>query len=275
MEDAHMICLDLGPNKDTNLFGIFDGHGGCEVALFVGHHFAEEFIKNENYLNNDIKTALESNYLKMDEMMLSESGRQELISECKKSKEENAKLRENTKNSQIEMLREVIDPKEQPDAKISMFTGTTACILCIKEKKLFFANAGDSRVVMCKNGNAEAKSIDHKPELQSEKDRIYKAEGWISDGRVMGNINLTRGFGDLEYKKNKNLKAEEQIVTANPEIQIVDFTKDVDFVIIGCDGIWDCLKNQDRQRLCMPLAPGLLLTTAPLSFHCNIRLRAL
>ena len=76
MEDAHMTCLDLGPNKDTNLFGIFDGHGGREVALFVGHHFADELIKNENYLNNDIKTALESNYLKMDEMMLSKSGRE-------------------------------------------------------------------------------------------------------------------------------------------------------------------------------------------------------
>ncbi len=30
-----------------------------------------------------------------------------------------------------------------------------------------------------------------------------------------------------------------------------------------------------RQRLCMPLAPGLLLTTAPLSFHCNIRFNSI
>ena len=66
----------LGPNKESNLFGIFDDHGGLELALFVGHHFEEELIKNENYLNNDIKTALESNYLKMDEMMLSKSGRE-------------------------------------------------------------------------------------------------------------------------------------------------------------------------------------------------------
>ena len=239
MEDAHMICLDLGPNKDTNLFGIFDGHGGCEVALFVGHHFAEEFIKNENYLNNDIKTALESNYLKMDEMMLSESGRQELISECKKSKEENAKLRENTKNSQIEMLREVIDPKEQPDAKISMFTGTTACILCIKEKKLFFANAGDSRSVLCKNGEAIAMSIDHKPEISSELKRIEKAGGWVSDGRVLGNLNLSRGLGDSE------LKPEEQIISAFPDIKVENLNSDCDFCVIACDGIWDCKSNQE------------------------------
>ena len=245
MEDAHMICLDLGPNKDTNLFGIFDGHGGCEVALFVGHHFAEEFIKNENYLNNDIKTALESNYLKMDEMMLSESGREELISEFKKSKEENAKLRENTKNSQIEMLREVIDPKEQPDAKISMFTGTTACILCIKEKKLFFANAGDSRSVLCKNGEAIAMSIDHKPEISSELKRIEKAGGWVSDGRVLGNLNLSRGLGDSEYKIDEKLKPEEQIISAFPDIKVENLNSDCDFCVIACDGIWDCKSNQE------------------------------
>ena len=35
------------------------------------------------------------------------------------------------------------------------------------------------------------------------------------------------------------------MITANPDIKIVDFTNDIDFVIIGCDGIWDCLKNQE------------------------------
>ena len=128
-----------------------------------------------------------------------------------------------------------------------MRTGCTACVMGINEtkKKLFFANAGDSRVVICKKGVAEAKSEDHKPEMESEKKRIYKAEGWISDGRVKGNLNLTRGFGDLEYKQNKNLKPEEQIITANPDIKVVDFTTDLDFAIIGCDGIWDCLQNQE------------------------------
>ena len=34
------------------------------------------------------------------------------------------------------------------------------------------------------------------------------------------------------------------MIAANPDIK-VDFTSDIDFVIIGCDGIWDCLKNQE------------------------------
>ena len=46
-------------------------------------------------------------------------------------------------------------------------------------------------------------SKDHKPDLEIEKDRISKAGGYVSDGRVNDNLNLSRAIGDLEYKKNK------------------------------------------------------------------------
>jgi len=32
MEDAHIANLDISPN--IHIFGIFDGHGGAEVAKF-------------------------------------------------------------------------------------------------------------------------------------------------------------------------------------------------------------------------------------------------
>ena len=48
---------------------------------------------------------------------------------------------------------------------------------------------------------------------------------------------FNKGICDLEYKQNKKLKPEEQMITSNPDIKVVDFDKDIDFVIIGCDGI--------------------------------------
>lgn len=39
------------------------------------------------------------------------------------------------------------------------------------------ANAGDSRAVLCRNGQAVDLSVDHKPEDQIEMDRITKAGG--------------------------------------------------------------------------------------------------
>ena len=59
---------------------------------------------------------------------------------------------------------------------------------------------------MCNKEIVQAMSEVHKPEMESEKNRIYKANGWISDGRVKDCLNLTRGLGDLEYKQNKNFK---------------------------------------------------------------------
>ena len=247
MEDAHITKIDLGPSKSLNLFGVFDGHGGKEISQFVSNHFSEEFIQNKNYLNGDIKNALKETFIKMDEIMQTLNGKDEIKKYARKSKEEDDIQNLNEpQNPQMKLLSQLIPQKNPESDEISLRTGCTACVCAIEgnNKKVYFANAGDSRVVMCKKGKAIAMSVDHKPELEKEKDRIYKADGWISEGRVKGNLNLTRGLGDLEYKSNKNLKPEEQIITANPDILCEDINSDVDFIIVGCDGIWDCLSNQ-------------------------------
>lgn len=58
-------------------------------------------------------------------------------------------------------------------------------------------------------------------------------------------MNLSRSLGDLEYKQNKKLPLEEQMITANPEIKVENLTPDCDFLILACDGVWDCLTNQE------------------------------
>ena len=246
-EDAHVAALSQGEKKDINIFGVFDGHGGKEISKFVSNHFIDELIKNEN-ISKDMSLALKETFLKMDEIMQTKEGIEEIKKYCLESKnEDELQSKNNQQDAQMKLL-EALLPKKNPESNdIFMRTGCTACVMVFDEtnKKIYFANAGDSRVVLCRNGTAEACSTDHKPELETEKNRIYKADGWISNGRVKANLNLTRGFGDLEYKQNKNLKPEEQMITANPDIKVIDYNKDIDFIIIGCDGIWDCLSNQE------------------------------
>ena len=246
-EDAHIAAVSQGEKKNIDVFGVFDGHGGKEISQFVSNHFTEELIKNKN-LESDFSQALKETFIKMDEIMTTNESIEEIKKYARLSKEaDDLQSKNEPPNSQMTLISQLMGPKDPEANDIFMRTGCTACVFAIDEveKKLYFANAGDSRVVMCKNGVAYAQSEDHKPEMESEKTRIYKADGWISDGRVKGNLNLTRGFGDLEYKQNKALKPEEQMITANPDIKVLDFEKDIDFVIIGCDGIWDCLKNQE------------------------------
>lgn len=67
-------------------------------------------------------------------------------------------------------------------------------------KKLYIANSGDSRSVLSRGGKALELSHDHKPDNEEEKKRIYNAGSIITEGRVDGNLNLSRSLGDLRYK---------------------------------------------------------------------------
>lgn len=117
------------------------------------------------------------------------------------------------------------------------------------------ANAGDSRCVVCRDGNALEMSFDHKPEDPEEMERIRKAGGRVTlDGRVNGGLNLSRAIGDHAYKTCKDLKAEEQMISALPDIKKVTITDKDEFMILACDGIWNSKSSEEvvhfvRKRL--------------------------
>lgn len=58
-------------------------------------------------------------------------------------------------------------------------------------------------------------------------------------GRVNGGLNLTRSFGDFDYKQNKSKTWKQQMITSCPDTKKQARNKDTDqFIIMGCDGIW-------------------------------------
>lgn len=253
MEDAHITDISQGENGRFQIFGVFDGHGGKEVSTFAKNHFTKTFLSNPKIKKDQIKQAIIETYLKMDDLMRESSGKEELKQIAKKSKIEdeiqNKKYNNNNPmNAKIDLAKNILLNKEND---IALYTGCTACVSIIdnKTKKIFFANAGDSRVVFCKNGTPYRMSIDHKPELELEKNRILKANGFINEGRINNNLNLSRGFGDLEYKSNKSLSPQEQIITAYPDVIEENRGLNDEYIIIGCDGIWDCLKDNTIYEL--------------------------
>jgi len=76
-------------------------------------------------------------------------------------------------------------------------TGSTSCVVFINEKEIICANAGDSRGVLYTGGKVVALSDDHKPDNQTEKERIEKANHFVEDSRVDGNLALSRAIGDF------------------------------------------------------------------------------
>ncbi|XP_011081979.1 probable protein phosphatase 2C 60 [Sesamum indicum] len=246
MEDAHAALPDL--DSSTSFFGVYDGHGGKVVAKFCAKYLHQQVLKHEAYLAGDIGTSVQKAFFRMDEMMRGQRGWRELAVLGDKINKFTGMIegliwspRGGDKNDQADDWAF----EEGPHSDFSGPTsGCTACVALIKGNQLVVANAGDSRCVISRNGQAYNLSRDHKPDLEVERDRILKAGGFIHAGRVNGSLNLARAIGDMEFKQNKFLPPEKQIVTANPDINIVELCDEDEFVVLACDGIWDCMSSQ-------------------------------
>ncbi|KAF3789844.1 putative protein phosphatase 2C 58 [Nymphaea thermarum] len=245
MEDAHAAIPDL--DSCTSFFGVYDGHGGKVVAKFCAKFLHTQVLKNEASAGS-LSASLQKAYLRMDEMMKGQRGWRELSilgDSFNKISGMIEGLIFSPRNSENNEQEDGWAFEEGRHADFAGPTsGCTACVAVIRNRQLIVANAGDSRCVISRKGQAYNLSRDHKPDLEVERDRILKAGGFIHGGRVNGSLNLARAIGDVEFKQNKYLPAEKQIITANPDINTVDLCDDDDFLVLACDGVWDCMSSQ-------------------------------
>lgn len=76
MEDAHIASLKFEENG--NLFGVFDGHGGQEVALYT-QKYLEELVKaTDGYKKQDYKEGLRQSFLDIDYNLENRGGLEEV-----------------------------------------------------------------------------------------------------------------------------------------------------------------------------------------------------
>eukprot|EP00949_MAST-11_sp_MAST-11-sp1_P004292 g4292.t1 len=165
---------------------------------------------------------------------------------CKGVKEAISKAVERTAS----MLEEKIDCRA---------SGSTAVFAVFLRGYLFIANVGDSRAVLCRESSSEKVdaiplSIDHKPEKLQEKQRIMKMNGRVEPTRgqhgnfmgpprvwirpqLIGGLAVSRAFGDTGYRCVG--------VTSVAEVTCRRLIPPDKFVILGSDGIWDVLTNQE------------------------------
>jgi len=141
--------------------------------------------------------------------------------------------------------------------------GSTAICALIKNGVIYTGNVGDSRAICSVKGQVQQLSFDHKPSNELESKRIISAGGWVEFNRVNGNLALSRALGDFVFKKNEKKSAEEQIVTAYPDVTVEKITADHEFLVLACDGIWDVLSNQEvvdfiRGRLAAKMEPHVI-----------------
>lgn len=147
-------------------------------------------------------------------------------------------------------------------------SGSTAITVLIVGSACYIANVGDSRALLSSHKGMRIYSLskDHKPQCPKEKDRILAANGQIyhrtaitptdrqapdvvvGPMRVLpGRLSVTRTFGDFEAKLPCR-GGNPRVVIPIPEIKTFEVTGDHDFIVIGCDGIFDKMNNADTVK---------------------------
>lgn len=86
-------------------------------------------------------------------------------------------------------------------------TGTTATVCLLRNNiELVVGHVGDTRAILCRNGDAVRLTTDDAPDVQEEIDRIKEKGGNISDNslgvaHVNGRLTMTRSIGDMQLKQ--------------------------------------------------------------------------
>ncbi|PKI75783.1 hypothetical protein CRG98_003826 [Punica granatum] len=126
-------------------------------------------------------------------------------------------------------------------------SGTTVLTVLIFGRTMLVANAGDCRAVLGKRGKAIELSKDHKPDSSSERLRIERLGGVVYDGYLNGQLSVARALGDWHMKKKVGIVGSSLPscpLIAEPEIHEVVLSEEDEFLVIGCDGLWDVMSSQ-------------------------------
>ena len=218
-EDAITVTkVDLNNNNNFYFFGVYDGHGGKGCSTYL----------REN-LHNNIKE-------------FSISGIKQAI--------------------QITEEKFKVEQALKENGELNDSSGSCGIMAMIQGNKCIIANVGDSRLVLFKNGKLFFATEDHKPNTETEKRRIKLAGGEIyqtmtlfplrQNGKEIeppwrvlpGRLSVSRTFGDIEAKETK-FGGIPGVVLALPDINEIELDDDFNFMVIGCDGIFDVLSNDE------------------------------
>ncbi|OQS00146.1 hypothetical protein THRCLA_06190, partial [Thraustotheca clavata] len=242
MEDAHTLIQDMNISSLTkfglapqSFFGIFDGHGGHEASQYLNLHLHKHVITQVQSRTSLIESA---NNEEIDSIIIES-------------------LEAAFKQTDEAFLKE----SDRPQA------GSTATTVFIAGSRMYIANVGDSRTVLSRRGKAVRLSNDHKPSRPDEAQRIRNTGGFIIHGRIMGELAVSRAFGDCEFKTydtsgtqstlqleddfgneqptvNPNEILKGPLVIATPEVTIASLKDDEDFLVMGSDGLFDVFEDQ-------------------------------
>jgi len=233
-QDSYIVLPKVNDIENFSIFAVLDGHGphGHLVSKYVSQNIIDNITTN--VLINSSKN-VEDIYLSLKKNDFA------IIKNAFITADENIKNMD-------------FDVDE---------SGTTCVLLIILGTHLICANVGDSRCILTYSENNDPElselkvlplSIDYKIAIPEERNRIIKAGGLVEQlkdsmgeragpfrvfkpGKDYPGLAMSRSIGDAIAKKMG--------VIAEPGIIEHNLIGGIKFIVLGSDGIWEFLSNED------------------------------
>jgi len=215
MEDTYVSVItdknsDLNERDILGYFSVFDGHGGKQTSQFLGDTFFDQVwqhVKVADLKVSSWKNALTEAFLSIE-----------------------TKMHEEWIRSGGESLKN---------------SGSTAVTVFIQSNQIICANVGDSRAILCREGEVKFLSRDQRPSRIDEKKRLE--EGGIKLNHKCVEINgyllsTSRTLADFELKPSESILTHPLVPL--PEIKQVKPLKGDSFIVLASDGLWDVMTNE-------------------------------
>ena len=218
------------PWPKISYFAIFDGHAGNKCAEYLRENLLRLICSNKFFPEN-IPEAIKYGFEKADEFFL---------------------------NNYAMINGQLIDN-----------SGTCGLILLIVNNDVYIGNVGDSRCIGSFNKGKIQCDItrDHKPNTPYEKERIMANGGQIYQTKTNikieenfilrtkillgpyrvypGRLSVSRTIGDAEGKIPL-IGGNPNVIISKPDIYKYNILEnDIDYFILGCDGIFDQMRSDD------------------------------
>jgi protein phosphatase 2C family protein 2/3 len=211
MEDASTILYPFNNSSSSLFLGVFDGHAGNLCSNYLSNTLPGELQKLTRLQNNNNHHHQHTNSVKPN-------------------------------LPKPEFIQDVFLTTDQQWLQVAkskaIEDGSTALCLVMDGPDLMVANCGDSRAILHQSGETMVLTRDHVPDDQEEHVRIKKLGGTVIGGRLQGKLAVSRAFGNYEFKESKYLISE-------PEIQEVTVQSDAEFLVVGCDGLYEQFSNDE------------------------------
>jgi len=198
-------------------FAVYDGHGGSSACDLLSLDLHFDVAKSWADDTDNPKRALQHAADEIDRRLI-----------------EQDRIREQERKKVGGLVRHGSVASKQFEHS----SGSTASLVVVTGNELHTSWVGDSRVVLCRGGEAVDLTWDHVVTDPRERKHLEERGGTIIRGRLFGDLKVSRGFGDRRHKLTGTLQCH-----MGYRLELIG--EEDEFVVLCSDGVWDVLGSQE------------------------------